>query len=198
MADIDFEPLNLLLKANSKEFVLRLCEDAYLYRDVIECPKKVTENIAVTLSVQQNAAKQMLRSLSSLIQCAIFEGCSDAASVQALFPGDFHKNLRDLITKIIVENLPSWRNRSVNGQISLPRLVDFDWRVDLKTSTDTISRMSMPTCVLQLKVQDTPKQVDSVPEVSSLSVELSKETLDTMLDGLGKIRDQLNSVAKRT
>ncbi|XP_077994929.1 COMM domain-containing protein 9-like [Glandiceps talaboti] len=198
MADMNLEPLNLLLKANSKEFVLRLCEDSFLYRDVLEYPQTVLDNISVTLSIQHNAAKQMLRCLSSLIQCAIFEGCSDITSIHALFPADFHKNLKDLLSKIMAENLQSWKNRSVNNQISLPRLVDFDWRVDLKTSTDTISRMSMPTCVVQLKIQDTPKQVDNVPEVSSLSVELSKETLDTMLDGLGKIRDQLNSVAKRT
>ncbi|XP_006821404.1 COMM domain-containing protein 9-like [Saccoglossus kowalevskii] len=184
--------------ANSKEFVLKLCEDAFLYRDVIEYPKTVTENIAATLRVQQNIAKQLLVTLSSLIRCAIFEGCSDFMSVQDLFPDNFHKNLKDLLSKIIADNISTWRNRSLNNQISLPRLVDFDWRVDLKTSTDTISRMSMPTCILQLKVQETAKRVDTVPDVSSLSVELSKETLDTMLDGLSKIRDQLSSVAKRT
>ena len=36
--------------------------------------------------------------------------------------------------------------------VSLPRLSDFDWRVDIKTSSDTLARMSVPTCVLQLKV----------------------------------------------
>jgi len=30
----------------------------------------------------------------------------------------------------------------------------------------------------------------------SINVEFSRETLETMLDGLGKIRDQLSSVAK--
>lgn len=33
------------------------------------------------------------------------------------------------------------------------------------------------------------------PEIKTENVELSKETLDAMLDGLGKIRDQLSSVA---
>ena len=35
---------------------------------------------------------------------------------------------------------------------SLPKLQEFDWRIDVKTSSDTISRMSAPTCLLQLKV----------------------------------------------
>ncbi len=34
-------------------------------------------------------------------------------------------------------------------------------------------------------------------ESKNVNVELTKETLDTMLDGLGKIRDQLNSVVAR-
>lgn len=38
--------------------------------------------------------------------------------------------------------------------VSLPKLADFDWRVDVKTSSDAITRMSMPTCLVQLKVTD--------------------------------------------
>lgn len=34
----------------------------------------------------------------------------------------------------------------------MPRLIDFDWRVDIKTSSDNLSRMSVPTCILQMQV----------------------------------------------
>ena len=37
---------------------------------------------------------------------------------------------------------------------------------------------------------------DQMPSLRSVNVEFSRETLDTMLDGLGRIRDQLSSVAK--
>ena len=37
---------------------------------------------------------------------------------------------------------------------------------------------------------------NEMPVIQSVNVEFSKETLETMLDGLGKIRDQLSSVAK--
>lgn len=44
-------------------------------------------------------------------------------------------------------------NRAIfNPPVSLPRLVDMDWRVDIKTSSDSIVRMAVPTCLLQLKV----------------------------------------------
>ena len=36
--------------------------------------------------------------------------------------------------------------------VSLPHLVDFDWRVDVKTSSDSAARMAQPTCIVQMKV----------------------------------------------
>ena len=50
--------------------------------------------------------------------------------------------------------------------------------------------------VSYFQVQETADQVGQMPATSCINVELSKETLDTMLDGLGKIREQLSSVAK--
>lgn len=49
-----------------------------------------------------------------------------------------------------------------------------------------------------LQVQDQATSVDHMPGTTSINFELTKQTLDTMLDGLGKIRDQLSSVAKTT
>ena len=46
-----------------------------------------------------------------------------------------------------------------------------------------------------VQISDSPEHRDEMPAVRSLNVEFSKETLDTMLDGLSKIRDQLSSVA---
>ena len=43
--------------------------------------------------------------------------------------------------------------------VSLPKLADFDWRVDVKTSSDAITRMSMPTCLVQFKVCKSPLPV---------------------------------------
>ena len=36
--------------------------------------------------------------------------------------------------------------------VSMPQLVEFYWRVDLKAASGTISRLSMPTCLVQFKV----------------------------------------------
>jgi hypothetical protein len=94
-------------------------------------------------------------------------------SIKRFFISDaFHKNLRELLSRIIAEQLPNWRKQSIKtmgkcvksdfiysfytqiivSPVSLPQLVDFNWRVDIKTSADTLSRMSVPTCILQMQV----------------------------------------------
>uniref|UniRef100_A0A672P1J4 COMM domain containing 9 n=1 Tax=Sinocyclocheilus grahami TaxID=75366 RepID=A0A672P1J4_SINGR len=52
------------------------------------------------------------------------------------------------------------------------------------------SRMAVPC------PQDTPC-ISGGPSESTVTMELSKETLDTMIDGLGRIRDQLSAVAMK-
>ena len=47
------------------------------------------------------------------------------------------------------------------------------------------------------KVQETPRDVETMASRKNVNIEFTKETLETMLDGLGKIRDQLSSVAAR-
>uniref|UniRef100_A0A8B9DXN3 COMM domain containing 9 n=1 Tax=Anser cygnoides TaxID=8845 RepID=A0A8B9DXN3_ANSCY len=104
----------------------------------------------------------------------VYRGLTRAEDILALFPENFHQNLKNLLTKIILENM-----------------------VDIKTSSDTINRMAVPTCLLQLKIQEDAALCGNSPVVSALTVELSKETLDTMLEGLGRIRDQLSAVANK-
>ncbi|XP_074639654.1 COMM domain-containing protein 9-like [Acropora palmata] len=190
-----FPPLNLLLKAQSKDFVRTLLHEAFRYRNDT-APLSVIQTVSASLDLGPNESQQLLESLISLVSAAMFECLTEPKAISELFPGNFHKNLRELITKIIAENMPLWRTNAVNEQVSLPKLVDFDWRVDVKTSSNAISRMSMPTCIMQLQVQENAAEKNAMPAVRRLNVELTKEKLDTMLDGLGKIRDQLSSVSK--
>ncbi|KAG2462821.1 COMD9 protein, partial [Polypterus senegalus] len=141
--------------------------------------------------------QQLLGALHCLSRHVLFHGMASPEEIFTVFPASFHPNLKNLLTKILLEQSPAWRNDVLAKQISLPQLVDMDWRVDIKTSSDSVSRMAMPTCLVQIKVQDDPGLCQSKPVESTVMVELSKETLETMLDGLGKIRDQLSTVANK-
>ncbi|XP_006883824.1 PREDICTED: COMM domain-containing protein 9 isoform X2 [Elephantulus edwardii] len=153
------------------------------------------------VSAEQFAALQLLLKLLQALHCltrlAVFRDLSSAEALLAVFPENFHQNLKNLLTKIILEHISTWRTEAQANQISLPRLVDLDWRVDIKTSSDSISRMAVPTCLLQMKIQGDPSRCGGEPSTSAVTMELSREMLDTMLNGLGRIRDQLSAVASK-
>ena len=51
--------------------------------------------------------------------------------------------------------------------------------------------------MFSFQIQEDASLCGEQPSMSAVTVELSKETLDTMLDGLGRIRDQLSAVASK-
>ncbi|KAB1272287.1 COMM domain-containing protein 9 [Camelus dromedarius] len=198
----NFAALQSLLKASSKDVVRQLCQESFS-RSALDS-KQLLDVTCSSLSVTQEEAEQgslsipqLLQALHRLTRLVAFRDLTSAEAILALFPENFHQNLKNLLTKIILEHVSTWRGEAQTNQISLPRLVDLDWRVDIKTSSDSVSRMAVPTCLLQMKIQEDPSLCGDKPPVSTVTMELSKETLDTMLDGLGRIRDQLSAVASK-
>lgn len=127
------------------------------------------------------------------------------------------------LPQLLLARLPLWRKASIGQTVSLPRLVDVDWRVDLKTASDAVSNMNVPSTVVALRVEEQPQHREEVPGVRHVKFELSRgaspprqplahvparwlthsppppsslpaEALHTMLDGLGRIRDELSSM----
>ncbi|XP_028287215.1 COMM domain-containing protein 9 [Parambassis ranga] len=183
----DFSNLQLLLKAPSKDAVRDVCVQSHRGTS-----RRLTESTAATLSIPAGQAAQLVQSLHALSHHVLFHNLSSPEQILAIFPESFHSNLKNLITKILLENSPTWRTEALSEQVSLPQLKDLDWRVDMVTSSDSVSRMSVPTCLVQLKMEDPSAEGTAV---STVTVELSRESLDTILDGLGRIRDQLSVVA---
>jgi len=194
----DFNAIQLLLKAPSKEVVKKILQESYnfMHSKVANVPDNLAEKTAEALAVSPEEASSMITALSMLLKDVLFEGLTHPREVYTVFPGDFHKSLRELLSKLIADEMSVWKSDTISRQVSLPRLVDFDWRIDVKTGSS--GRMSIPSCLLQLKVNNDVSSGDIARQESkNVNVELTKETLDTMLDGLGKIRDQLNSVVAR-
>ncbi|XP_077178310.1 COMM domain-containing protein 9 isoform X1 [Paroedura picta] len=147
-----FAALQILLKASKKDEVRHLCQECFL--SSAGGSEKLIEDTCSTLSVASDEAKQLICSLHNLSRHVVHRGLTSPEEILSLFPEGFHQNLKNLLTKIILENLSAWRNEVQASQISLPRLIDMDWRVDIKTSSDSVSRMAVPTCLLQLKPQE--------------------------------------------
>ncbi|XP_075423670.1 COMM domain-containing protein 9 [Ascaphus truei] len=193
--EAEFLSLQLLLKASSKDVVGNLCRDAFP-RSAIGSVQLI-DSVSSSLSVTAEEATRLVHALHTLIWHVVYRGLTSAQEILSVFPENFHQNLKNLLTKMILENVSAWRGDAQDAHISLPRLVDLDWRVDIKTSSDSVSRMAVPTCLLQMKIQEDAELCGLELSTSTLTMELSKETLDTMLDGLGRIRDQLSAVANK-
>ncbi|NWH57414.1 COMD9 protein, partial [Geococcyx californianus] len=191
----EFAALQSLLKAPSRDAVRQLCQECFSSPRAGLGP--LAQRASPGFAVSLGEAEQLVSALHNLTRHVVYHGLTKAEEILSLFPENFHQNLKNLLTKIILENISAWRNEAQASQISLPQLVDMDWRVDIKTSSDSISRMAVPTCLLQLKIQEDVTLCGNSPVVSALTLELSKETLDTMLEGLGRIRDQLSAVANK-
>ena len=95
--------------------------------------------------------------------------------------------------QILATQLPFWCEASVLRRPSLPQYIGIRWRVDMKAASEQFSRMSVPSVIVNLKVQRQPIAADNTPSVQPIEFELRKEALNTMLDGLGRIRKQLGS-----
>ncbi|XP_047453015.1 COMM domain-containing protein 9 isoform X2 [Mugil cephalus] len=177
----DFTNLQLLLQAPSKDAVRDICVQSHRGPSV-----RLVESTAAALSIPAAQAAQVTaapRSSRPLLHLT---------SRPSVFPESFHPSLKKMITKILLEHSPVWRTDAVSDHISLPQLTDLDWRVDMVTGSDSVGRMSVPTCLVRLQTQDAAAGGECV---SAVTVELSRESLDTILDGLGRIRDQLSVVA---
>lgn len=135
----------------------------------------------------------------------------NTTSLGALFPKNFHKDLQTLILQIIEQKLGEWRQLCIETQCALPRLQNFDWRIDVKRASESISSISVPSVIVELKIstQDfaspssSSKDLSSTPSKDSLlsdsstqivNFELNKQTLETMIDGLTKIKQQLSTL----
>ncbi|GBN46025.1 COMM domain-containing protein 9 [Araneus ventricosus] len=193
---MNFEILLLLLKASSKQQVVDICQDVFKYREK-DLPNQVVMPVADAMGIDTTEALKLFKALSIFLKFVLFHGHSTYDSISSLFPDDFHKNLRDLLSKIIAEKFGTWKSLAAKDSVSVPKLTEFDWRVDLKMASGKIARMSEPTCILHLKIHNPGVPENSEDRFQSLNVELSKEKLDTMLNGLGRIRDQLSAVAKK-
>ena len=54
--------------------------------------------------------------------------------------------------------------------------------------------MAKPSAMLNLSIRQQPDRENEIPGIKNVDFEMDRETLDVVVDGLGKIRDQLNRI----
>jgi hypothetical protein len=133
--------------------------------------------------------------ITQVIKMALYSSVEAAITQLDSEAPDLDKRLRGLIEQILTSQLPDWRESCLLQRPSLPRYIGVDWRVDVKTASDRMTRMAVPSVLVDLQIQDQPHNSNQVPAARHVEFELSKEALQTVLDGLGRIKDQLGAAA---
>jgi len=177
-------PLKGLLSAKNQTTIQTHFADVFSAR-LEPISEKMRLKTAADFNLKPDEAGQLIEATRYVIAQALFH----SRPPQELFPEAFHAKLRDLIAQIVTANMKAWRESTLSTQVSLPRLESMDWRVDIKGASDQASRMNVPTVLVELKLASS-----SSGPAQAVQFELSNETLRAVLDGLGKIRDQLNAV----
>lgn len=77
---------------------------------------------------------------------------NEATDVLPFCVGVEDHRLQGLIARLILNALPSWKAASISSRVSLPRMVDFDWRVDLRAASEFSTNLSVPTLLVDMKV----------------------------------------------
>jgi len=186
-----------LLKASSKKVVDQIFVEIFKNR-VGEIPMLIKDSLMSALLLNEAQVIELVESIRYLEKVALYENSSN---LDSFFPASFHKDLKGLILQIIGSHLSLWRQDCIDSLVSLPKLQSIDWRIDIKRASETMTNMSIPTVLVQLELEDnlnskvfsikTEKLENRNDSKRSVIFELNKQTLETMIDGLGKIKEQL-------
>lgn len=183
-ARVDFEALDLLKKAPSKNVVDKICTEVFKERRSTTSERLVS-GLETALSSPREPIERMIVALKRLIQIAVYE---NSAELEPLFPASFHGDLKDLLLSIFDARLGDWRIAAQETQVSLPRYQGVDWRIDVKRASENVSSMAVPGVLVTVDVAD-----DGSPS-RAVTFELTKQSLAGMVDGMEKIKEQLGSL----
>jgi hypothetical protein len=190
------EPLKLLLKSTSKAIVEKVYMQVFKHmHGTLEQAETIETSLEQAFGITAAEAAALHVAVRHTISASLltFTGAGDGTiTSEQLFPSGFHEQLGALLCKIISTHRVEWRQSAIVRQPSLPRLLDVDWRVDVKTASDTASQMSVPTVLLRMTLAG----VDGAPQ--PVLMELSRDSLQTLLESMAKIRSQLQSITTQT
>ena len=201
--------LLVLLEAPSKQSVDAFFCSCFAERDAAGSPDRArVAAIVETLSLSDpEKAAPLQRAALVLIRLVLYSGASPEQTA-AFFPAEFHSSLQALTTKVLQFHKDEWRAESLaaGGVTTMPRLESTSWQVYRRPTPS--EHIGHPALLLGLQVRDAPGGTATETGSGSgaggggaggqrtVEVEMTKEQLNSMLDGLSKIKEQLAMVSE--
>ena len=106
-----------------------------------------------SLSITNEKALVLILSLHALLKEYIAVGMNDESEIASKFPEDFPKKIKTFLFKMMREVAEPSKVYLQDQFTSLPKLRDFDWRMDVKISSKQEDRIKVPTLYMQMDLQ---------------------------------------------
>ena len=105
------------------------------------------------LSITNEKALVLILSLHALLKEYVAIGMTDENELAQKFPEDFPKKIKTFLFKMMREVAEPTRVYLQDQFTSLPRMRDFDWRMDVKISSKQEDRIKQPVLYVQMDLQ---------------------------------------------
>lgn len=128
-------------------FILR-CLSPYLTHPSYAHAQKLAE-WSTELEVSVADAAVLAGSVQALVRSCLY---SSSLPSQVLSEG-FHPQLAALMNKVLKAHAEEWRMAVTMNKVSPPQLLEFNYRIDTKASSDALAKMSSSSLLLALKIQ---------------------------------------------
>ena len=113
----EFAGLELLLNATDKAAVARILDDAFACR-LDGWTRDRRKRVAQELSLQsEQQVDELFASCRHVVKEALYSNPTTAEELDAVFPPNFHKQLRGLLIKVIGAQLAGWRESAITSQV---------------------------------------------------------------------------------
>lgn len=109
------------------------------------------------------------------------------------FPTTFKKPLKTFLFKMMREAAPSAKKYYQDEFSGLPKLRDFDWRMDIKIASKQQERMKYPVLYVKLDLEN-QGNATQVEENKQVLFQVSKGQLKEILANFETINSQLSAL----
>ena len=170
--------------------------------DGAQRPASTLAGARETFGIGEAEALALARAATALVSEALVLAVPDD-EVAVLLPDDFHADLRALLSRLLQRRLGEWREEHDTASVSaLPRLEGVSWHAYRRPAPSSARpTATAPSVLLSLRLEADAGCAPAAAEAAApakpqreVHVEMSKQQLDSMLEGLGKIKEQLAQV----
>lgn len=141
----------------------------------------VLKTMPATLQITNEKAVVLILSLHSLLKDYI---ANDEETIVARFPEKFNKKLKVVLFKMMREVSEQAKQYYRDEFTCLPKLKEFDWRLDVKISSKESDRLKQPTLYVKMDLEQS----------NEVLFQVSKGQLKELLTNFEKINQQLTGL----